>query len=592
VSVRSVSWIASLGIAVIAGLTALVAGGVVAEWCVGWYRVSSFEGNSGFFVVFMALLSGAGGALVGLVVARAVAAAPTMNAVKALGFAVTIVLAVAGGVAGAARLLADVPPEIDGERVNLLVELRWPSGQKPPVGVGTVRLGALSGSTIRVDEVGPLFFEDVRLEGAQWVVPGAVEVFTSRGTPVLNAFAGSTQLTSIRVPLPRYPRREQLQWSAWQPATPEGQAAIGIPVSYRFRVSPRSAPVRWQTVGALSVETRVSSVFHTDDADALSAQSTFAIRHQNRVVPGLEDTEELAVVSTTPLALLAGSRSTCRLVTMTATGPVVGAAPPCHADEPLWKLEVGRARSTRPKRAPRGWLDRDTFTEPGVYLLGPALLDTRALTIVPHGWPDEPNHQMHAPPLGLSPDRRTLVWFSPGNGYDEDPVIATRRLDSGVTATLKIDRPRMRYRTPVPDIDAAWLAHHFTWVAGEDGADRLASRTDFVPLPYRGVLSPPKPGDYQSYQLGPGGLRLQAAVVAILVRELHGVPLAEEYATVNTPRVSVDGVPVSVQYIDGDATVSVHSYKSRADVMARIAAHLDGVLASGRLDALLVEDEN
>jgi hypothetical protein len=590
VSARSVSWIASLGIALLAGLTALGAGGVVAAWCVDWYRISSFEGNSGYFVVFMALLSGIAGTIVGLVVARVVASAPAMNGFKALGWALAIVLAVAGGVAGGARFLADVPPEIDGETLHLLIELRWPGGQRPPAGAGTIRLGTLSGRTLRAEEVGPLFLDDARLDGTQWIVPGAVAIFTSRGTPVISAFAGSTQITSLLPPLPRYPRQEHLQWSDWQAATPEGRPVIGTPVTYRFRVSPRSEPVRWQAVGPLTVETRVSSVFQTDDADALSAQSTFVIRYHDRIVPGLEDATALAVVSPAPLALLARSPSTCRLVTMTANGPVAAEAPPCDDTGPSWRLETGAARTVGLARAPRGWLDRDSFKEPGLYLLGPALLDTRALTVVARGWPNEPNHDMHQPPLGLSPDRRTLAWFSPGNGYDQDPVLATMRLDTGRTSTLPIDRLRMRYRTPVPDIDSAWLAHHFEWVRGDDGVEQLHARRDFVPLPHRGSLSPPKPGEYQAYDLGPGGRRLQAAVVDILVAQLHGIPIEEEYATVNTPRVAIDGVPISVQYVEGDAMVSVHSFKSRPDVMARVAAHLDGVLASGQLDALLVEE--
>ena len=36
--------------------------------------------------------------------------------------------------------------------------------------------------------------------------------------------------------------------------------------------------------------------------------------------------------------------------------------------------------------------------------------------------------------------------------------------------------------------------------------------------------------------------------------------------------------------------VSVTTYKTRPDAMARVAAHLDSVTSSGRLDALFVPD--
>lgn len=583
---------ASLGIAVLAGLASLLTGGVVAALCVDWYRISSVEGNSGFFVIFMALFSGVGGAMVGLIVARASAAVPTMNGLKALGISLAVVLGVAGGVAGGARLLADVPPEIDDEALRLIVELRWPDGQRPPAAsndAATIRLGTLAGRTLRRDEAGPLFLEDARLEAGRWIVPGVVDIFTSRGTPVVNAFIGSTQITSFLPALRRYPGRSDLEWSEWQEATPPGSQPIGIPVSYRFRVARFSEPVRWQSVGPLTVETRVSDFFHTSGTDALSAFGSFAIRHQGKELSGIEQARELAVVSTAPLALLARSEYSCHLVTLTPEGPVVAEQPPCHDAGPIWKVEsVATAKASDVRSRPRGWLDRETFREAGLYLLGPAMLDTRAQTITARGWPDEPYHQMEMPPLGLSPDGKTMAWYSPGNGVDTPPAIATLRLDTGATTTQPIDRPRMRYRTPQLDIDGAWLVHHFAWRRGEDGVDHLLVRADFTPLPHRGALSEPRPGDYQSYTIAPGGPALQAAVVEILLEELHGTRMEEEYATVNTPRVAIDETPLSVQELGDFAGVSVHSYKSRPEVMARVAAHLDAVLASGRLDSLMV----
>ncbi len=220
---RAISWFVSLAIALLSGIVALFAGGVVADWCVGWYRISSFEGGSGYFVVFMALLAGLAGTLVGLAVARAVAARPAASAWRATGLAVVAVLGIAGAVAGLARAFADVPPEIAGERLHLLVELRWPSGTRPPspaTGQGLVRLGALSGATLRRAEVGPLFLEDAREDAGAWVVPGAVEIFTTRSTRVVDVFAGTTQVASILPPLRRVPAAADLEWSGWMPATP------------------------------------------------------------------------------------------------------------------------------------------------------------------------------------------------------------------------------------------------------------------------------------------------------------------------------------------------------------------------------------
>jgi hypothetical protein len=51
----------------------MLAAGYVANLAAGWYRVSSFEGASGYFVVGLALLGLPGGMIVGIVTARMVA---------------------------------------------------------------------------------------------------------------------------------------------------------------------------------------------------------------------------------------------------------------------------------------------------------------------------------------------------------------------------------------------------------------------------------------------------------------------------------------------------------------------------------------
>ena len=83
----------------------------------------------------------------------------------------------------------------------------------------------------------------------------------------------------------------------------------------------------------------------------------------------------------------------------------------------------------------------------------------------------------------------------------------------------------------------------------------------FVPLPYRGALSDSKPGEFQPYQLSPGGRRLRDAVYDILVKELHGAPRDKEPATVDTPRVEIDGVMYGVTFSTSSNEVSVTTSK-------------------------------
>ncbi|AMY10885.1 hypothetical protein LuPra_04128 [Luteitalea pratensis] len=593
-----VSWFTSLAIALLTGLVALLAGGVVADLCVGWYRISSFEGASGYFVILVALLSGGAGAVVGLLIARAVAAVPAMNALKTAGLAVVAVLLVAGGVAGAARLLADVPPELDGERLFLLVELRWPGSARPPgldQGPGIVRLGTLSGSTMRREEAGPLFLEDARQEQGHWTVPGVVEIFTTRGTPVLNVFVGDTRVASLRPPLRRYPQREDLAWSEWQQALPLGQGPGVAPVSYRFRVSRRTAPARTQQVGPFTVHTIVRDFARFGDIEAIGAVSTFHLQDAGRDLLADRRIEDVAIVSTKPWALLVRDGEGCRLVKQGEAAASPSPSQPCEVEPPPPSLltltaTVGSVTPTPTSPRIHGWLDTVTFRAPGLYIAGAALLDTRTLVLTPHGWPTEPGRQQDVPPLALSPDERTVVWFSPGNGYDTAPVIAARRLDTGGTATFPLDRARMRYRTAQLDMTPEWFAHHFEWSRDADGIDVLHARPDAVPLPYRGALSEGGPGAYQTYQLSPGGRPLRDAVYDILVKELHGTPREEEPATVDTPRVEIDGVIYSVTFSRGGDTVTVTTYKTRPEAMARMADRLDAIVVSGRLDGLFTPD--
>jgi hypothetical protein len=50
------SWLASFVVALLTAAVGLVLGGYLASLAVGWYRVSSFEGGAGYFVVAFALL--------------------------------------------------------------------------------------------------------------------------------------------------------------------------------------------------------------------------------------------------------------------------------------------------------------------------------------------------------------------------------------------------------------------------------------------------------------------------------------------------------------------------------------------------------
>lgn len=100
----------------LAGLSGLLCGalggllaGCIASLCVQWYHISSFEGESGYYVVQIAL----GGILAGFILG-AVTTLLVMRRqgsfAKGLGISIAMLLAVAAVSLGLAWLFGDIPP--------------------------------------------------------------------------------------------------------------------------------------------------------------------------------------------------------------------------------------------------------------------------------------------------------------------------------------------------------------------------------------------------------------------------------------------------------------------------------------------------
>jgi hypothetical protein len=235
------SWLGSIFVGVLTGALALVCAGVVANACVSWYRVSSFEGGSGYFVIGIALLGGIAGLVAGIVTARVVAAGAHPTFLRGLGLAWALVAAVAALAAGVAWLRADIPPEIGGRELDLEVEVRLPAGEATPpaelAGDAYVSLGSTSGGTLRASQRGELAVAQARLEDGRWVVPGSVLVFTTRGGRVLDVVLGGETRAGFLVPLPGRPGEQHERWSDWLPHPRPGQPPWpDSKCSYRFRV--------------------------------------------------------------------------------------------------------------------------------------------------------------------------------------------------------------------------------------------------------------------------------------------------------------------------------------------------------------------
>ncbi|MEX1119673.1 MAG: hypothetical protein WEB60_12865 [Terrimicrobiaceae bacterium] len=241
------SWIFSLLVSLICGIAGLFTSGVVAAAYAEWYRMSSHEGLSGFFVMGMALLGGLAGCVVGLVIARLFGTEDASRFFKAAGVACASVVVGGGLTVSALYLLADFPPTLGGKELNLEVEIRLAKGQNIPA-VGTPEdaqfvLASVVNGTQKDSRHGELTVKNARHEEGRWIVPAEVFLFTSRGQRAVEARIGDDVLGAFLVPLPANPGPDFEPWSAWMPRSSEA----GLPwpeakPSFRFRVKPVSPP--------------------------------------------------------------------------------------------------------------------------------------------------------------------------------------------------------------------------------------------------------------------------------------------------------------------------------------------------------------
>lgn len=592
------SWPGSFGVAFATGLLGMVVSGLVALRAVEWYRVSSFEGGAGFFVVGLALVGLVAGAVIGLIVSRLL---PDAGATRALGTSAAVVLLLGGGIGGVSRLLADVPPTIDGHRLLLAFELRWSTPQSPAPDAMTgrryARLGAGSGQSVRAWGDGVLLVDDARLEEGHWVVPGATTIFTTRGTRVLDVSLGDSARITIALDVPGRPGASDRTWSAWLPHQPLGDTGPLREVSYRVRVVTTDAPLRHETVGPFTVSTRVSGFHQTDGSGSVAATSLFTITHDGRPVAGLDDVDAVAAIEAMPPALLVRTEGVdgsgnCHLVLPASASATLASLGDCVAPlrGALLTSDSAAWHSARRSAALPGWLDRTTFRVPGLYRVGGGMLDTRTLSFTATEPPSSPTPINGLSPIALSPDERSYVWFAHANDDERQPVLCVTDWRTNETYTVAIDRARMRYNEYTA-LDPGWVAHHFAWERGDGGGTRLAPRATFTPLPYRGDREIDANGSMSSYYLKPGGTALRNAIVEAMVHELGAERLPDELDGYHQV-VRYEGRVVKSAVVGSAGFVSIGMDFGTVDsaLMQRLADRLDALLATGRFDTLFRAD--
>lgn len=237
------SWPKSIAVALIGAVLGCLAGGLIALLCIDWYRISSFEGGSGYFVLGLGCVGIPAGFALALVAARLVASSAKPTFLRALGAAFGTIAVVCGLAIFLAWGAADLPPTLDGQELQVEIEVLLPEGvelpgAEPEMFDWSASITADRGQ--RVQRTGPLRYREARREGERWIVPATVALATSQPGKSLGVdFGGEAQY--FRLPLRGRPIRDDFAWSEWLEGATSAHLEP-IPAAsaarIRFRVQP------------------------------------------------------------------------------------------------------------------------------------------------------------------------------------------------------------------------------------------------------------------------------------------------------------------------------------------------------------------
>jgi len=606
------SWSSSIFVGILTAVVGLFVSAYVAYLAVGWYRIPSFEAGSAAFTVLLAIAGLVGGFLIGLITSRVIASGAEPGFFKALGISQGILLGVVVVVGGTARLLADVPPELNGEVLMLSVEVRWPAGhtESPATLPGDpfIRLGSVTraSNTQRASSRGPLYTQDAHLVDGRWVVPGTVDIFTTRGRFVLDVVLDSSTNHGFLLPLSGAPGKKDLAWTEWYPHARPGGPPLPNGFTYRYRVQPRSQPVRVDTVGPFEIAT-IAGYFFDQEIEGktrLATMAEFTIKHRGKPlsIEGEASTSEsgtatlsraddiAAVAGPRPALLMhfvnTSSSDVCFLITDQAGSIHSEAVPDCVGafNASVLTSDLASFRRGDARRVPRGQVDRATFANRGLFLVGRSVVDTRHLAIHQFDLPEDFSLVPSVPPLGVSPDDRSFARFGYAQHSDTNPVILVTDVVANGTYMLPIDRPRMHFAN-LDALDPAWLLHHFVWQHVANGADSLVERPGFVPIPYQGRVY--ESAGYRSYKLEPASEGLRTALIDFLVVEMKAKRVPVDSGAYEYP-ITIDGQTVDIGYSSSPGYVSATLKSDSTDIelLRTIARRFDAALATGKYDAL------
>lgn len=216
------------------------------------------------------------------------------------------------------------------------------------------------------------------------------------------------------------------------------------------------------------------------------------------------------------------------------------------------------------------------------------------------------------PLAGLNGGGRGAVLLSPGRSAYVVPAYQSgdaqdRRYDGlivvdiarGDASGLRVSRARSRY-IDANDFTADWVRHHFRWTRDADGRERLEPTPDARPLPWRGRFV--DFGQQVEYRVAPVRPEMGEVLVRFMA-ERFGAEVAPDWVDPSKTRGDTFRLPGCSHVLAlglHERHVGLYGPAPRGAVehppdcqqmIRRIGEAFDAELASGRLDALFLDDD-
>jgi hypothetical protein len=476
------SWLTSLGIALLAAMAGMFTAVMASSLALGWIRLSAADGGHSLFGFFNGVYGFIGGFIAGLIVARLMA--PGYTFVPSLLAAVGSVVGIIAAITLASRLLAAVPPRSGGEQMVLAVEVQWPASQLTPprAGSGRAAVDLVSGRAAARREPGALFFAEPELRDGRWTIPGGVRLVTDHTVRSLelvldDAISATFAITVKAEPSPR--------WSAWI-------AAADSDFSLRYRVLRAGDTYRTFSHGSFTVTAHVNDYIQwAQTRTGANPRGGIAIERHGAPLLDVptqheESTSVLDFSTVRRVVPVAGADALvvealhlgCYLITATADAVRAEYITHCGHNVVIHEITSEPARfhadgvrlDAGPVRA--GALERGRL-----YLFNSAILDTRSFTVHNLALSQWIEDVPYRAPLGVAPDGRSFVRVAYRTYHGERPALAVTDLRGEEPYTL--DVRAAGEGDPLAAADPAWLLEHFEWLPHGD-TWRLAPRVRAV----------------------------------------------------------------------------------------------------------------